>query len=101
VTVWLVVLAVGAATVGLKAAGPLLLARRPLGARALAVVELVAPVMLLALVVTQTVGGDRALVVDERIAGVAVAGVALWRGLPLVPSMALAAVVTGVLRAVA
>jgi hypothetical protein len=87
--------------VALKAAGPLLLARRPLGERTLAVVELVAPVMLLALVVAQTVGGDRALVVDGRVAGVAVAGVALWRGLPIVPAMVIAAAVTGGLRAVA
>jgi hypothetical protein len=36
-TVWIVVLAIGAATFALKAAGPLLLARRPLGERALRV----------------------------------------------------------------
>jgi hypothetical protein len=99
VRVWLVVLAVGTATIALKAAGPLLLARKPLGARALAVVDLVAPVMLVALVVTQTVGGDRTLVVDARVAGVAAAGFVLWRGAPIVPAMVVAAVVTALLRA--
>jgi hypothetical protein len=99
VRVWLVVLAVGTATIALKAAGPLLLARKPLGPRALAVVDLVAPVMLVALVVTQTVGGDRTLVVDARVAGVAAAGFVLWRGAPIVPAMVVAAVVTALLRA--
>jgi branched-subunit amino acid transport protein len=99
-TVWIVVFAIGAATIALKAAGPLLLARRPLGARAVRVVELVAPVMLVALVVTQTLGGDQAVVVDERVPGVLAAGIALWRGASIVPAMAIAAGVTALLRAV-
>jgi hypothetical protein len=37
-------------------------------------------------------------VVDERIAGVAAGGIALWRGVPLVPAMVIAAVVTAGLR---
>jgi branched-subunit amino acid transport protein len=98
-TVWIVVIAVGVATIALKAAGPLFLASRPLGPRAQAFVELLAPVMLVALVVTQTVGGDEALVVDERVPGVVAAGVALWRGASIVPAMAVAAVVTALLRA--
>jgi hypothetical protein len=98
---WLVVLVVGALTVGFKAAGPVLLGRRRLSGRTLRVVELLAPVMLTALVVTQTVGGDQELVLDARIAGVGAGGVALWRGVPLVPAMAIAAVVTAALRALA
>ena len=98
-TVWIVVIAIGAATMVLKAAGPLFLARRPLGPRALRVVDMVAPVMLVALVVTQTVGGDEAVVVDERVPGVFAAGIALWRGASIVPAMAIAAVVTALLRA--
>ena len=97
--VWLVVLIVGAVTVAFKAAGPVLLGARRLGGGTLRVVELLAPVMLTALVVTQTVGGGDGLAFDERVAGVAAAGVALWRGAPLVPAMALAAAVTAVLRA--
>lgn len=98
-TVWLVVLAIGIATIALKAAGPLLLARRPLGARTLRVVDLVAPVMLTALVVTQTLGADGGLAADARIPGVLAAGLAIWRGAPLVPAMVVAAVVTATLRA--
>jgi branched-subunit amino acid transport protein len=95
---WVVVIVVGVVTVACKAAGPVLLGSRPLGERTLRVVELLAPVMLVALVVTQTVGGDKAIVVDERIAGVAAGGIALWRGVPLVPAMVIAAVVTAGLR---
>jgi hypothetical protein len=96
---WLVVLVVGVVTIACKAAGPVLLGGRPLRGRVAGVVDLLAPVLLVALVVTQTVGGDRQLVFDERIAGVAAGGVALWRGVPLVPAMAIAAVVTAGLRA--
>jgi branched-subunit amino acid transport protein len=96
---WLVVIVVGAITIAFKAAGPVLLGSRQLGERTLRVVELLAPVMLVALVVTQTFGGDQAIVVDERVAGVAAGGIALWRGVPLVPAMVIAAVVTAGLRA--
>ena len=96
---WLVVIAVGALTIMFKAAGPVLLGGRPLRGKVAGVVGLLAPVLLVALVVTQTVGGDRELVLDERLAGVTAGGLALWRGVPLVPAMAIAAVVTGILRA--
>jgi branched-subunit amino acid transport protein len=96
--VWIVVAVVGAATVLLKGAGPVFLGGRQLPARADSVVELLAPVMLTALVVTQTLGGDEELEVDARVPGVAAAAVAIWRGVPMVPAMALAAAVTGLLR---
>lgn len=96
---WLVILAVGAITVVLKGAGPLLVGSRPLPDRALQVVELLAPVLLVALVLTQTVGGDEEIVLDERLAGVGAAVIALWRRLPLVAVMAIAAAVTATLRA--
>jgi uncharacterized membrane protein len=98
VTVWVVVGVVGVLTILFKAAGPVLLGGRRLTGRALDVVELLAPVMLVALVVTQTVGGDRALVFDARLAGVAAAVVALRLRVPLVAAMAIAAVVTALLR---
>ena len=98
---WVVVVAVGVVTILFKAAGPVLLGSRQLSGRTLRVVELLAPVMLTALVVTQTVGGDGGIAVDARVAGVGVAGIALWRGVPIVPAMAIAAVVTAALRALA
>jgi branched-subunit amino acid transport protein len=96
---WLVVLVVGAATIACKAAGPVLLGGRRLTGRVSRVVDLLAPVLLVSLVVTQLVGGDRELVLDERLAGLGAAGIAYWRGAPIVGAMAIAAVVTAALRA--
>ena len=47
--------------------------------------------MLAALVVTQTVGGDREIVFDERLAGVAAGAVAIWLRAPLIVVMVVAA----------
>lgn len=96
---WIVVVVVGVVTMLFKAAGPVFLGRRPLPARVQSVVDLLAPVMLTALVVTQTVGSGEDLVVDARVPGVAAAGIAVWRGMPLVGAMVIAAVVTALLRA--
>jgi branched-subunit amino acid transport protein len=98
---WVVVIAVGALTLVFKAAGPVFLGQRRLPPKLDSVVGLVAPVMLTALVVTQTLGGDEELVIDARIPGVAAAGVAIWRGVPLVAGMAIAAVTTALFRLVA
>ena len=96
--VWIVVIVVGAFTMAFKAAGPVFLGKRQLPPRAQSVVDLVAPVMLTALVVTQTLGGDEEIVVDARVPGVAAAAVAIWRGAPIVVAMFVAALVTGLLR---
>lgn len=98
--VWIVVAVVGVVTVLFKAAGPVFLGRRSLPPRVQSVLELLAPVMLTALVVTQTFGGDGELSLDARIPGVAAAAIAVWRRVPLVGAMAVAAVVTTLVRAV-
>lgn len=96
---WIVVGAVGAATVLLKAAGPVFLGRRELPPRVVGVVEVLAPAMLAALVVTQLVGADRELVLDgPRLLGVAVAGIALWRRAPLIVVLVVAAATAGLAR---
>ena len=97
--VWLAVLVVGIATIALKAAGPVLLGGRALPTRVRAMVGLLAPALLAALVVTQTFGSGRHVVVDARIAGVAVAAVALRLRAPILVAVALAAGVTAGLRA--
>ena len=79
---WLVIAVVGAVTIAFKASGPVLLGKRELPARVASVVEVLAPAMLAALVVTQTVGGDRELVIDERLAGVVAGGIAVWLRAP-------------------
>ena len=98
---WIVVIVVGTLTMVFKAAGPVFLGRRPLPGRAQSVVDLVAPVMLVALVATQTFGGDQKFVVDARIPGVAAAAVAIWRGAPVVAAMVIAALVTALICMVA
>jgi branched-subunit amino acid transport protein len=98
---WIVVAVVGVATVLFKAAGPVLLGRRPLPPRGQSVVDLLAPVMLTALVVTQTFGGDGEVTVDARLPGVAAAAVAILRRVPIIVAMLIAGVVTGLVRAVA
>ncbi len=94
--VWIVVLVVGALTMVFKAAGPVFLGKRRLPAKAQSVVDLFAPVI--ALVVTQAVGGDEEIVVDARIPGVAAAAIAIWRGAPVVAAMVVAALVTAFVR---
>ena len=70
-------LAVGLATVALKATGPVLAAGRQLPAGAARVVDLLAPALLAALVATHAFAADEELVLDERAAGLVAAGVAI------------------------
>jgi len=96
---WIVIAVVGAATVLFKAAGPVFIGGRELPPRALGVVEVLAPAMLAALVVTQLVGGDRELVLDgPRLLGVAVAGIAIWLRAPLIVVIVVAGAVAGLAR---
>ncbi len=97
--VWLAVVVVGVATMLFKAAGPVFLGRRPLPPRARRVVDLLAPVMLIALVVTQTFAADGAVTVDARVPGVAVGAIARWRRVPLIQAMVIGAAVTALNRA--
>jgi branched-subunit amino acid transport protein len=99
--VWIVVIVVGAFTMLFKAAGPVFLGRRQLPDRVDAVVALIAPVMLTALVVTQTFGGDEEIAVDARVPGVAVAALAIWRGASIIVAMLIAATITALVRLVA
>ena len=96
---WIVIAVVGVATVLFKAAGPVFIGGRELPPRALGVVEVLAPAMLAALVVTQLVGGDRELVLDgPRLLGVAVAGIAIWLRAPLIVVIVVAGAVAGLAR---
>lgn len=97
--VWIVVAVVGAATVALKAVGPVVLGGRTLPGSLRAILFLLAPALLAALVVTQAVGGDRALVFDERLLGLGAAALALLLRAPLLAVMMVAAAVTAAARA--
>jgi len=97
--VWTVVAAVGAATFALKAAGPVLLGGRELPRRALALIALLAPALLAALVVTQVVGGNRELVFDARLVGLGAGAAAILLRAPLLAVIVVAAAATAVVRA--
>ena len=97
--VWIAVVLVGAATVALKAAGPVLLGGRELPPRVRVLVGLLAPALLAALVVTQTLASGRQVVVDARLAGVAAAAISLRLRVPILVAVGVAAVVTAAIRA--
>jgi branched-subunit amino acid transport protein len=99
--VWLVVVLTGTATVVLKATGPVLLGGRELPSRVVGVVELLAPAVLAALVVTQVFADDRELVVDSRLVGVAAGAAAIAARAPLIAVVVVAAAATAVVRALA
>jgi uncharacterized membrane protein len=96
---WWTVVLVGAATVAIKGAGPVLLGGRPLPRRAARVIALLAPAVLAALVAINTFGEGRSLVLDERALGVGAAAVAIaFRAPPLVV-VVIAAAITAAARA--
>jgi branched-subunit amino acid transport protein len=99
--VWLAVVVVGLATVVLKATGPVLLGGRELPPHVNALVVLLAPAVLAALVVTQVVGGDRELVFDARLVGLGGAGIAVALRAPLLVVVVVAAAATAAFRALA
>ncbi len=88
------------ATYALKSAGPLALGggRRLPGFRERLALLLPAA-LLAALVASSAVVSDRSLTVDARLVGLAVAALALWRRVPFVVVVVLAAAVTAAVRA--
>jgi branched-subunit amino acid transport protein len=88
-------------TVAIKGAGPAVLGGRELPGWFSSIVAMMAPALFAALVVTQALADGRDWAVGADTAGVAVAGVAAWRGASVIVVVAIAAVTTAVLRAVA
>ena len=98
---WIMVGLLTVGTVAIKAAGPLALGGRDLPPRLSGVVARLAPSLLAALVVVDTFGGDRTLVVDETAVGLVAAAAALLAKLPVFAVVVIAAVATATARAVA
>jgi hypothetical protein len=97
---WIVLVGITVTTVLIRASGPLLLGGRRLPRPLTRVVVLLAPALLAALVVTETLSDSNGLVLDERALGVAAAGLSLlWRD-SLLLAMAAAVLVTAAARAV-
>jgi branched-subunit amino acid transport protein len=96
---WIVVLLVGVFTISFKAAGPVLLAGRQLPAGLTSTFELLAPSLLAALVVTQSVGGKDGIVLDARLVGLGAAAVAIMLRAPLIVVVIVAALAAALVRA--
>jgi branched-subunit amino acid transport protein len=80
---WAAVIAIGAGTFALKAVGPVAVSGRRLPDRVTELLEVVAPAILAALVVTETLASGRSLVIDARLAGAAAGVVAVLLRAPL------------------
>lgn len=93
--------ALAVATALIRASGPVLLGGRELPKRALDAIALLAPALLAALVVVQTVGGpDRSIEIDARLLGVVAAAISLSIRNSILPAVIVAAAVTALARAV-
>ena len=95
---WGLVLAVGVGTMAIKAAGPVLLGGRPLPALLQAVVALLAPALLAALVATATLAQGTRLEPDARLIGLGAAVLALLLRAPVLLVVIIAAAATAVAR---
>ena len=95
---WITIVAVALASAAIRAVGPILLGGRELPSSANAVIALLVPSVLTALVVTETFGEDGRLVLDEKAIGVAVAAVALALRAPVLLAVALAVAATALAR---
>lgn len=92
----LVVLAVG--TYMLKSAGPLVLGERRLPSTVQQLVDLLPAALLASLAAVSTLSDGRTLVVDARVVGLVVAGLALWRRCSFVLVIVLASGATAMVR---
>jgi branched-subunit amino acid transport protein len=100
-TVWIVILAGVVGTVAFRSAGPLRVGGRELPDRMSSVIGLLAPALLAALVVYQTVADPAGgFALDERLAGVAAAAAALALRAPLLVVVVVAAIAAAGSRAV-
>ena len=97
---WEVVLAVGAGTIALKAVGPVGVSGRRLPSRVSELLEVVAPAILAALVITETFASGRSLVLDARLAGAAAGLVAVLLRAPLWLIVIAGALATALVRLV-
>jgi branched-subunit amino acid transport protein len=95
---WAVVVAVGVATVAIKASGPLLLGGRELPPRVQGALEQLAPALLAALVAVNVLASGRHLVLDARVVGLLAAVVALWLRAPTLVVVVVAAAATALVR---
>jgi uncharacterized membrane protein len=96
--VWTSIAVVAVANFVIKAAGPVLLGGRELPRTVVAVIALLGPALLTALVIVGTFSEGSDLRIDAQAAGVAVAGGAFLLRVPMLPAIALGALTAALLR---
>jgi hypothetical protein len=97
--IWGLIGLVAATTFAIKAFGPITVGGRELPEWSAKVIASMAPALLAALVVTAALADGEEWAIGPDTAGVTVAGVGLWFGLPVPAAVFAAAAVTAVLRA--
>jgi hypothetical protein len=98
-TVWITVGGLAVSTAAIKAFGPVVFGGRELPRLLARVIPMLAPALLTALVVTETVSGPgRTIVIDARAGGLVVAAIAITLRAPLVVVVLGAAAATALLR---
>jgi branched-subunit amino acid transport protein len=97
--VWALIGLCALVTAAIKAAGPVALGSRELPGWFTGIITSMAPALLAALVCTAALANGRHLALGADTAGVAVAGVLMWRGASVVIGVVVAVVVTASLRA--
>ena len=95
---WLLIGALAVGTITLKAVGPVLAGGRTPPAGLTRVVALVAPALITALVVADTLTSGQRLVLDARLVGVAVGALCLWLRAPAIVALLLAAATCALTR---
>ena len=96
--IWTSIAVVAVANFVIKAAGPVLIGGRELPRPVVAVIALLGPALLTALVIVGTFSEGSDLTVDAQAAGVAVAGGAALLRAPMLVALALGALTAALLR---
>ena len=98
--VWITIAALTVGTFAMKAAGTLVLGAHPPGERTMAMTALVAPALLAALVVYETLSAHgHGITLDARAAGLGAAIVAIAARAPMLAVVLIAAAATAAVRA--
>ena len=95
---WLVTMVVGAVTITIRAAGPVLLGGRELPQGLTSLFEGLVPALLAAFVVVNTFGEGQSLTVDVRVVGVGAAALVIAARAPMLLAVVVAAGATALLR---
>ena len=98
---WITIVALALASAAIRAAGPVALGGRSLPPQVSGLIDMIAPALLTALIVVETVGGEEAIEIDPRLAGVVAAGCVLWfRRSAALAAIVVAAGLTALIRGI-